>query len=811
MIFSRINAWLHRVLELGSSDLLGILFLSVFCGFCWPTHTWAADKALISSPVQEAPEPTPPPSTNIALLPPVTVVAAPEPITGHGNSIPGDIIEQLPLRNNSINEALTILPRIQYSETSNLSTLGGEIFPPQVSISGGKVFDNNFAIDGISNNSLLDPDGETDPVTNNDVPGHAQELFLDASLVEKITVYDSNVSARFSNFKGGVVDAETLTPLPWFTGKLFYRTTRDEWTSFHIDPENEEDFLNSTDHKEQPKFDKHHAGFDLHVPLSPRLLTVSAYRLLYSKIPLKQEDQTKNQERRQENFFIKTLFHASEQTDIDLLWTYTPYRGDYYKDGFTDSDFTLDGGGHLVSAGLHTRLPFAILNFQAAYSTSENSRNAPNHMIQTQNPDGSWDKEGFLGDIEKTQESVQLKTDLGFVPFNLGASAHRLNAGIDFQYIEGTTERQDTSYLYTYPLATAPNRTVYPKGSATALLKKYGAYLEDIVTWRRLEIRPGVRLDYDDFMHNLNLAPRLAAAFDVFANRQTVLIAGINRYYADTLLTYKLREGLKPTFQERWSDTDGWYFFRSSVTNTRYSKLDTPYSDEYVLGLEQLLFGGKAVLKYIRREGRDEFGKTYGEEEDDGYRYNSLNNNGRSQYESYGLSWERQWRNHYLNINGTYQETDSSNESYDDLLDEEDIVEQVWYNGRLVNKKDLPRKDFNRPWVVNLTYIGKFPYGFTFSGIAKYRSGYKAIQNTYERNPDITLPDDTNPYIYEKVNRGGAVTVSCQIDWEKKLYLNHSLVLSLEVNNLFNKKSPVADSDDYEIGRQVWAGAEYRF
>lgn len=432
-------------------------------------------------------------------------------------------------------------------------------------------------------------------------------------------------------------------------------------------------------------------------------------------------------------------------------------------------------------------------------------------MTQTQNADGSWEKEGFLGDIEKTQQSVQVKADLAFAPFTSGPTKHRLNAGFDIQHIEGTTERQETSYLYTYLLTAAPRRTVYEKANVTAILRQYGAYLEDIGTWGRFEVRPGLRLDYDDFMHNLNLAPRLAAAFDVFGNRQTVMIGGINRYYAGTLLTYQLREGLKPTYQERWSEADGWYFYSSSSTNSRYSKLKTPYADEYVLGLEQQFLGGKGILKYIRREGQDEFAKTFGDKEDDGYRYYSLNNNGRSQYESYSISWERHWRNHYLSINGTYQKTDSSNESYDDLLDQEDLVEQVWYNGHLLNKGDLPRKDFNRPWVINLTYVGNLPHGFALSGTAKYRSGYKALLNTYKRNSDVVLPDGTNPYIYDSFKKGGSVILSCRVAWEKRLFLEHSMIISLEINNLLNKKASVGDTDDYEIGRQVWAGLEYHF
>jgi hypothetical protein len=799
--------------------LAGLLLLCAPCLDGWSSYIWAANDSLNNPSGQFIKPPQDPTLTEtVVQLPPVNVVAGREPMTGQGYySIQGDILEELPLRNNSINEALTILPGIQYSETANISTEGGEILPPGVSISGGKLFENNFTIDGISNNSLLDPDGATDPVTNNDLPGHAQELFLDASLVEKITVYDSNVSARFGNFKGGVVDAETISPLPRSAGKVFYRTTRDEWTSFHIDPEKEEDFLSSSDHADQPKFGKHHYGFDLHLPITPRLLTIGAYRQLYSRIPLSQEDATKTQERREENFLFKTVFQPTESTDFDLLWTYTPYRGTYFKNGFRDSDFTLYGGGHLFSVASHTRLPLATLDIQGAYCTSENSRKAPTDATLIELSKNVWDQEGFYGDLTKTQQSYQVKTDLSLLPISIGPTSHAINTGFDIRHIKGRFKRPETSYLYTYmlnddPSSTKddyPNRKIYVKSNAEATLRQYSTYLENIVLWRRLELRPGMRVDYDDYMQNLNLSPRLAMAVDVFGNRQTLLVSGYNRYYANTLLAYKLREGIKPEYFEQLKAGD-WTFWKGNTTDTRLSELKTPYADEYVLSLEQQVFGGKAVAKYILRKGRDEFAKTFAIEED-GIFYSTLNNNGHSQHESYSLSWERQWRNHYLSTNVTYQKTDSSNESYDDLLDEEDLAEQVWYDGHTLNKSDLPRKDFNRPWVVNLTYIGKLPYGLTFSTIAKYRGGYKAIKNTNKKNSEVTLLDGTNPYIYEEVKRGGGVTISCLIDWEKKIYSSHSIILSLEVNNLLNKKTSVGDTDDYEIGRQVWAGMEYRF
>jgi hypothetical protein len=777
------------------------------------------------------------------LLPPVIVTAEKPPALEPGAVIRRELIEKLPLNNRSINEALTILPGVQFSETANLSTQGGEILPPPVSISGGKIFENNFTIDGIGNNSLLDPAAD-DPSDLYDVPGHPQQLFIDSSLVEQVALYDCNVPAAFGGFKGGVVDATTINPVSWFSGKLFYRTTRDEWTAFHIDRDDREDFDNSTNHSRQPEFEKHHAGVDLHLPLTSHSRLLAAYRTERSYIPLRHINEKKEQERRLENFLLKYVLEPSDRNSLSLTWAYTPYRSRYFFKNYKNSDYTIKGGGQLFSALYQTSRRTADFRLLAAYNRSENSREAPSSYKNWKiTPSRDWgtivgtktSMEGFFGDLEKSQDSIEVKGDASLRPLTFGPTFHQLNFGVDFLHAEGSFDRCEDSYSFYFAeldedVVCGENddacvegeqyfskRFKYPKNKADVSLNKYDVYVEDILSFKRLELRPGLRLSYDDFMQNLNLAPRLAVTVDVFDNRKTLLVAGINRYYANTLLTYKLREALTPRTKETRSLVDlqptSWEEDPAygPTSATRYSTLETPYADEYVLGIEQALFGGAATVKYVLRKGKKEFAHEFGEKEEDGLKYHTLNNNGRSRYESYRLSWERQWRNHYLGINGTYEKTESSNESYDDFLDEEDLEKQVWYQGHLMGKSELPREDFNRPWVVNLVYVGKFPYGFTFSGLAKYRSGYRALKDTGEDMEDIVLPDGTSPPIYEEVKIGGGVILSCRIDWEKRLYRSQSMLLSLEINNLLNKKSPVADTDDYEIGRQVWAGLEYRF
>jgi hypothetical protein len=739
------------------------------------------------------------------LLPPVMVLGQREPLTDASRTIDRNTIGSFPVGNSSINEILSILPDIQFSETSNLSTQGGEILPPSISISGGKGFENNFVIDGLSNNSFLDPDADN-PLDNNNVPGHAQEVLLDASLVEQITVYDSNVPASYGDFKGGVVHATTLEPRHRFGGNLFYRTTRDSWTEFHIARSEKEKFENSEDHTRQPKFEKHHAGFDVHVPVTSDLRLLSSYRLLLSTIPLQNLGESRKQQRRQENFLVKLACEPTLQSRLDLAWTYSPYEGKYFKKDFKNSDFTVFGGAYMLNANYRTALSFADLNMQAGYTESENSREGPAHMIQTKNPDNSWDKEGFTGDIEKNQQNFQWKTDLLLHPTVTGPITHELNLGVDFQNIRGTSRRDKTSYIYTYLANGITWRNVYEHYQAEAILRQYSMYTQDILQYKRLELRPGLRLSYDDFMRNFNLAPRLAVGLDIFGHGNTVLIGGINRYYANTLLTYKLRQDTPASYLEQWSAQDGWTLKSGPTTANSYASLKTPYADEYVIGLEQHLLGGKATLKYVQRNGRDEFAKTFSDKQPDGKFYSSLNNNGYSRHESYRLSWERQWHHHYLRINGTYQETTSSNESYDDLLNDDDLDEEIWYNGHVIPKSQLPRKDFNRPWLINLLYVGQLPHNITFSSLLKYRSGYQALQKSGQMHADLGIP------IYQETKLGGATIVDCKIDWRTRLWARQELLLSLEVLNLLDKKAAVGGrEDEYEMGRQFWLGAQYFF
>ena len=84
-----------------------------------------------------------------------------------------------------------------------------DLRPESISISGGRFYENNFVLDGLSNSNRLDPASDSSSSSVSDIGGHEQSLFINADLIGELKVYDSNVPAAYGGFTGGVVDATT--------------------------------------------------------------------------------------------------------------------------------------------------------------------------------------------------------------------------------------------------------------------------------------------------------------------------------------------------------------------------------------------------------------------------------------------------------------------------------------------------------------------------------------------------------------------------------------------------------------------------
>jgi hypothetical protein len=199
-----------------------------------------------------------------------------------------------------------------------------------------------------------------------------------------------------------------------------------------------------------------------------------------------------------------------------------------------------------------------------------------------------------------------------------------------------------------------------------------------------------------------------------------------------------------------------------------------------------------------------------------------MNNNGSSRHESYRISWERMWEKHFLSINATYQESTTSNEDYDAALEDDELEDRVWHDGKIIYKSELPRNDYNRPYVANLTYIAELPLGFTFTNFTKYRSGYRNLEDTGEEKAIPEGQRRIDPLtgeeiyealaVYDEVKRSDVVLFDWKITWQNAFFKKQDLLLNLEIYNVFDEKAHAGSShNEYEMGRQFWAGLEYLF
>lgn len=792
-------------------------------------------------------------SDAIPTLPTVTVIGELENPAGAPATLDGKLLRRLPQGNGTLTELLQIFPDVQLSDSFNSSKSGGEIRQPGVSISGGKSYQNNFLIDGISNNSLLDPAGSNSDQIQ-EIVGHPFERSLRSTLIDKVTIYDSNVPARFGGFTGGVIDAQIRQPGQLFAGTLYYRTTRSDWTRLHFST-SDQAAINSGGRADlQAKFHKETFGATLDLPLTPTLGLLLNGEELTSTIPKRFFDGTANTKRRQQDGLAKLAWDPNPADHLELSFSTTPYQASDFFWNVRDSDFTIRGDASALQSSWTHFNDLGEARMDAAYRHSRQRRDAPQHFRNWAATDSKdWGRlndsdssaQGGFGDTEKIQQSFDFKGKFALEPVSFRRSDHNISAGWEFTRTLASFERLQTSYVY-QGARLSPDvlcgdnsfdcveneqffteRTVYTAGRSRADITQGALFVEDLAHFGRLELRPGLRLEYNDLMEQTNLAPRLGAGYDLFGNRETLLTAGLNRYYGSTLFTAKLRE-MKQPFQ-----TESRAAFRNrplawepnaiqGITLTRFSELDTPYSDEFTLGVDQALYGGRLSLKYVLREGKDELATSYGALQSDGLRRFTFNNLGRSHHEAYRLTWERNWSEHMLSLNATYQETRSNHDDYDDQLGLDNGAGQLWYQGELISRSELPGSDYNRPLRLNLTYIATLPRGFSFTNITRFRSGYRSIENTGETlqipgsearpDPFTGEPIFETRNVYDEVRFGHVVTFDWKLNWQSPPWHGQSVQLTLEANNLFNARSRTAGTTEaYELGRQFWAGAQYHF
>lgn len=797
-----------------------------------------------------------------------------EPVDSGTSRFDRESVEARAPGSGDVNEILRVLPTVQFSSQDGRATRAElqDLRPANISISGGSFTENLFVVDGIGVNSRLDV-SSTNPnhYIEGNAAGSAQSLWVDSSLVGSITVRDSNISAEYGQFTGGVVEIDTRAPATEFGISAHYGETGPDLAQFRISKRNREDL--GDDMPGKPDYLKRRYGASIDLPVSDALRFLFGYsrsesRVTYERGTNYAEYGDYRQQSLRENFLAKAELDLGDELRLTGQFTYSPYESEFSHPNGIDNWVYLDGGGlsgslklegaganearwkvevsHAVSDTDRRSDRPGILNISSTApgvdwcsSTSSCSLGAPDPINQRQ-----WDST-----VKALWEQPTLGGDIRF--------------GAEYARVKAVKERPETVYSFRHgdradlPVEVNPNTVctqpmLYPDtcvdgAYALAQLSPAMAFrsrvkLDSYTLWSEwqgdlagFEVRAGLRYDHESFLGNHNVAPRLSVSRDLpFAGMNLTL--GANRYYGRSFLGYALRESYPDNYiyrrmpevingQNVWSDN--WTLYSHTIL-PRYSNADlkTPYVDELTFALRgpAPLIGGEYRIRGILRDSRNRFAQseqvTSTEVEETGdiatVRTYTITNDGKSSYRGLSLEYVREFGNHSFSVSTNLSKTKSSNVDYFDIANETEFQgEDVYYRGevvpllRAVANNQL--EDYAAPVIVNFDWAAHwFGKRLRTNVNARYRSGFERVDDTGEN----IVVDGVRYDVYDLVKFDDAVSFNlfATLDAIRSRY--GVLSLDLRVNNLFNtvlEQDYSSTSQPWQMGRNVWISAKYSF
>lgn len=788
--------------------------------------------------------------------------------------ITAEQIKRQPGKDGGITDLLKSNPSVRFSNNSDLSTNAGEIRPNEVSFHGQKFYSNNFVLNGMSNNDNINPSGNIErngePVGTNpyDLPnGNTQSMWIDSSLLQDVEVFDSNISAEHGQFLGGVVSANLKDPdfERTNTGKVYYRTTRDDWTHFYIQEGKEEEFERAARLDRQPKFLKQTFGLNVSQKLADNFALRFSYERKQSRmdnnhsqmyytdnpgvpVPIKQK-------RLNETYILRGVYLPENGDLWRATLMYSPHTSTLYRSNTENGRYKSVGGGLQANLEWEKQLEKLKMTSYFGYKTSGDTidydeENYQRYMSSPNIPwtsNGTYSQYGGYGEVYTEDRTITLKQKYELTPFDFAQIEHKVKFGWQTDFSSKKYERENTNTLNFYRrnanvvCGSAENcisgdqfayqRQVFPSRNVKATDDTYSAYVEDAMKWKNLELTLGLRLDHNKFTGNTDLAHRISGSYDVFSNEDTILFGGLNRYYGRSLLAYKLRQQIGTSIEEERSvNEDGslseWALKRNlnnAPTRYRMAKVKTPYDDEVVLGFNQRVYNTKWTFKWVHRNTRDEYA---GESRViDGEVYRILSNQGWSKNDSFTLSvspvkahdfgfmklgWDAGWR---VSRNKT------NNKWYDNTAN---LNEKAIYNNQLIDRMDLPPDDFNTPWSEFLNVNTEFPkINLTWDQRFSYTHGKKqrVVDTQYLCNGRFSSNTACGDYVgnadvYEDLETGSIFNVDWRFTYTQPTFRNQFFEITLDVNNVLNKKAlskSRKQSRSYKQGRNFWLGASYNW
>ncbi|HHV7262561.1 TonB-dependent Receptor Plug Domain protein [Haemophilus influenzae] len=777
------------------------------------------------------------PTTNKNILPEIVVYGDNNKSLSSVKTLSSDEISKTPTSNGNITDYLRSNPHIRYENSDQNGFQRGEIKPENISINGADPNQTAYFVDNVNINNELTADSDIFDGSMQVVPGisHTQAYFFDASMLSKVEVQDSNISASLGGFMGGAVIAKTKQYSGTDSIKLKYRTTNSSWAKMEAGDSVQKilkqvrpDLVGVAEL--QPKYDKQTFNILAEKRLNDNLGMVFGYSRRTSSIEQnrligfdqnannKAQLDKQNHQRLSDNLLLNFNWTPQEKERIEFGLRYSNYKElKYFEENINNnvSDYhqalgTTLAWVHSFNSGVWTNT-LAYDRFKDKRKSSSNSVETTSVLDEYYEALYNFEKGGH-GNSRLTQDNLHFSTEYVMDPFYLASTEHSVSIGGIYQATKYQFYRpQDVHSKITLSTLQSDgsmnifrsDKSTTPKGRVKTSYQNIAIYAEDLIKWRKFEFRPGIRIERNDYLKNNNIAPRFVARYRPWDN--TGFTLGLNRYYGRSFAPLKLANGILKLNND------------STRQHQNFSSLKSPYADELSLSFDQNMGNLALKLGYIHRDNKNRIilkrGKIVG-----GIKKNSYINGrpfGVDIY-TFQLNNIEPWK-----LGKTYWTTslgfDWLNTKRADG-EEFDLNKLVSLDGKLMTYREMLRQvnSSTEDWIARLGIDMMIPdYDITWSNKVYMKAPIRRYDPINENNDDDNAPPRYRSYHY-----GRHTQWDSSIRWQPTIRGKHSVYLQVDILNVLNKTrknkvaTAISTSDEYGVytpGREFWLEVGYQF
>lgn len=398
-------------------------------------------------------------TTNKNILPEIVVYGDNNKSLSSVKTLSSDEISKTPTSNGNITDYLRSNPHIRYENSDQNGFQRGEIKPENISINGADPNQTAYFVDNVNINNDLAIDSSIFDGAMQVVPGisHTQAYFFDATMLSKVEVQDSNISASLGGFMGGAVIAKTKQYSGTDSIKLKYRTTNSSWAKMEAG-DSVQKILKLVRPDDvgvaelQPKYNKQTFNILAEKRLNDNLGMVFGYSRRTSSIEQnrligfdknaknKAQLDKQNHQRLSDNLLLNFNWTPQEKERIEFGLRYSNYKElKYFKENINNnvSDYHQALGStlawvHSFNSGVWTNT-LAYDRFQDKRKSSSNSVETTS-VLDEENYDLLYNFEkGGYGNSHLTQDNLHFSTEYVMDPFYLASTEHSISIGGIYQ------------------------------------------------------------------------------------------------------------------------------------------------------------------------------------------------------------------------------------------------------------------------------------------------------------------------------------------------------------------------------------------